>query len=221
MGEMRVPLFGLLIVAVVAGVVAFVGLRLAEGEPPPPRRATLSTPVPPSPSPEPQTAEPPSSMTIAGEEVALAPGVRYRLSETGPPGPSRNLRTIEYDSDPSEIGFSWLALDDEGRIAGSHILPKDLATFQPLLDAALPPLPGSISIGGKEVPLAPGMRYGELLPALGSTKTVWWVFYDSIPVKPEVSSLTLDEDGTIFKSHILPEDLPLFQPLLDAANESQ
>lgn len=39
-----------LIVAVVATVVAFLGLRLAEGEPPPPRTGTMSRPVPTEPS---------------------------------------------------------------------------------------------------------------------------------------------------------------------------
>ena len=209
-----------LIVAVVAIVVAFLGLRLAEGEPPPPRTGTLSTPVPPDPSPESPVAEPPSSITIAGKEVALAPGMRYSeggVSTMPPPGPPRTLRRVEYDSDPAAPGFSWLTLDEEGRIAGSYIRPEDLAVFQPLLDAALPQLPTTATIAGKEFTLAPGMRAGDGgLPARNSTTRVWCIRYTSIPVKPASSSLCVDQDWNTVTNGIDPDDLALFQPLLDA-----
>ena len=218
MGKMRVPLFGLLIVSVVAAVVAFVGLRLAEGEPPPPRRATVSTPVLPGPSPEPLTAEPPSSITIAGEEVSLAPGMRYYeggASTMPPPGPPRNHRTIRYDSDPSEIGHSWLSLDDEGRITASYIRPEDLAVFEPLLDAALPQLPTTTTIAGKEITLAPGMTSGELLPGRGSTTRVWCIHYTSLPANPQMSVLCVDQDWNTVSNEIDLDDRALFQPMLD------
>ena len=214
-----------LIVAVVAGGVTFVGLRLAEGEPPSPREATLSTPVRPEPSPEPPIAEPPSSITVAGEEVALAPGMRYyeglATSTMPPPGPPRTLRRVVYDSNPSEIGSSWLSLDEEGRITGSYIRPEDLAVFQPLLDGALPQLPTTATIAGKEFTLAPGMMAGQLLPARNSTTRVWSIKYISIPAKAGTSLLWVDEDWNIVRNEVHPEDLPLYQPLLDEASASQ
>jgi hypothetical protein len=210
----------LLIVAVVAAVVAFVGLRLAEGEPPPPREGTMSTPVPPDPSPEAATIEPPSSITIAGQEVALAPGMRYyegdAISTMPPPGPPRTVRRVEYDSEPGEIGTSWLSLDEEGRITGSYIRPEDLAVFQPLLDAALPQSPTTATIAGKEFTLAPGMRSGQLLPARNSSTKVWCINYTSIPAKAVMSLLCVDQDWNTVRNEVHPDDLALYQPLLDA-----
>ncbi len=213
-----------LIVAVVATVVTFLGLRLAEGGPPPPRTGTMSTPVPTEPSPESPVAEPPSSITIAGKEVALAPGMRYSeggVSTMPPPGPRREIRTVRYDPDPATQGNSWLSLDEEGRLGGSHIRPEDLAVFQPLLDAALPRLPTTATIAGKEVTLAPGMRAGQLLPARNSTTRVWCIYYTSIPAKPAMSLLCVDQDWNTVRNEIDPEDLPLYQPLLDEASASQ
>jgi hypothetical protein len=209
----------LLIVVVVATVVAFLGLRLAEGEPPPPRTGTLSTPVPPDPSPEPAISEPPSSITIAGQEVALAPGMRYSeggVSSNPPPGPPREIRTVRYDPDPATQGNSWLSLDEEGRLGGSHIRPEDLAVFQPLLDAALPRLPTTATIAGKEFTLAPGMRAGQLLPARNSTTRVWCIYYTSIPAKPAMSLLCVDQDWNTVRNEVDPDDLAVYQPLLDS-----
>jgi hypothetical protein len=144
-----------------------------------------------------------------------------RYSEGGvstmpPPGPPRTLRRVEYDSDPAAPGFSWLTLDEEGRLAGSYIRPEDLALFQPLLDAALLQLPTTATIAGKEFTLAPGMRAGQLLPARNSTTRVWCIRYTSIPVKPASSSLCVDQDWNTVGNRIDPDDLALFQPLLDA-----
>ncbi len=209
----------LMIVAVVATVVAFLGLRLAEGEPPPPRTGTVSMPVPPDPSPESPIAEPRSSITIAGKEVALAPGMRYYeggISTMPPPGPPRTLRRVEYDSDPAAPGFSWLTLDEEGRLVGSYIRPEDLAVFEPLLDAALPELATTATIAGKEFTLPPGMGGGEGLPARQSTTRVWCIHYTSLPAKPAMSLLCVDQDWNTVRNEIGPDDLAVFQPLLDA-----
>jgi hypothetical protein len=207
----------LLIVAVVAAVVGVVGTRLAEGDPPPPADTPPppgSTPPPfdpalfPFPSPEP-TRAPPTSVTIRGKEIPLAPEMTYvEFSRGGP--------TITYSPSGAAPRHSWLSLNDEGRIRASHILAEDLPLFQPFIGAALPQLPTTAVIAGREVTLPPGMTAGELLPAAGSATKVWCATLTPIPVKPTPSLLCVDQDWNTVRNEIHPDEGDAFQPLLEA-----
>jgi hypothetical protein len=206
----------LLIVVVVATVVAFLGLRLAEGEPPPPRTGTLSTPVPPDPSPESPVTEPRSSITIAGEEVPLSPQMKVRTTAYGPPGPPGLFTMIEYDADPETPEFSQLLLDADGRIVSAYILPEDLRVYQPLLDAALPQM---IEIRAQEVPLPAGATVSGAIaecppPDLAPPGAGRCSPHPTI-VQRGVSFVTFDEVG-IIAERIAPEDEADFQPVVDA-----
>ena len=208
-----------LIIAAVAAVVAFLGLRLAEGEPPPPRTGTLSTPAPTAAAKTPVAPYArPDSIGVAGTDVPLAPRMTYHESDVADPatGELRTVREIWYDPKPEVLGVSWLSLYEDGRISRSHILAEDMRVFQPLLDAALPQLPTTETIAGKEFTHAPGMGAGQLLPARNSTTRVWCIHYTSIPVKPAGSSLCVDQEWNTVSYGIDPDDLALFQPLLDS-----
>jgi hypothetical protein len=97
--------------------------------------------------------------------------------------------------------------------------------FQPLLDALDPPYdifasaPAYMFIRNKQVPLAPGMSYGEIVgPYLPPDvqPPIWEVTYDSDFAKAGHSYLSFDADFILLQSRILPEDQDEFQPLLDA-----
>ena len=135
----------LMIVAVVATVVTFLGLRLAEGEPPPPRNPPLSTPVPTAPvivpfpaqTPlgEPSSPVQPSSIVINGQEVPLPPGATTGkiIADCVPPAVAPPGRCSPF-LDIIQRGDSFISFDELGIIA-ERIAPEDEADFQPVVDA--------------------------------------------------------------------------------------
>ena len=112
--------------------------------PPPPEAEGGTSVVPPGLTPPPEaTPAPPMSITIRGQEVPLAPGMRYWLSnpsiDPAPSSPIQDRWMVVYDSDPNTPGDSWITFDLDYNLLGSHIRPEDEEEFQPLLDALATP----------------------------------------------------------------------------------
>ncbi len=89
--------------------------------------------------------------------------------------------------------------------------------------------PSYITIRGQQVPLAPGMTYGQVsgvgdgFPEPGATPTpyttprlLWKISYDSDPAQTGFSWVYFDDNFTLLGQYILPEDQEEFQPILDA-----
>jgi hypothetical protein len=171
----------------------------------------------PLPSP---TISPPKTIVVKGTEVMLPAGVKVVHPWQLLVGwdIESSLR-ITYRSSPEVELFSWLTLDGSGSIIASHVRPEDMAVFQPVLDAAGPPLAPVITIAGETVQLAPGMRVGE--SAYCRDPKVYIIEYDPIPARPIGSFMTIAEDGTILKQSIAPADTPVFQALLDVAKPAE
>lgn len=218
----------IVIVAAVVAVVGVVGTQLvAEGDPKPPVRLIPTPELPDpsvrlSPAPQPSPYVQPESIDVAGTEVGLAPGIVFlpRVSGVGSSAEASGpYRMVQYHSGSGML--SWLTLDEEGRILGSHILAEDLPVFQPLLDAALPQLPTTATIVDKEFTLPPGMSAGQLQRSVNSTDRTWSIAYTSLPAKPKESILWVNQDWEIVRNDVQPEDIPVFQPILDAASAPQ
>lgn len=131
------------------------------------------------------------SLLIVAVVAAIVGVVGTRLAEGDPPAP---INPPPPGSTPPPPG------PDVQATAISHIPPKP--TRMP---------PTSVTIRGKELPLPAGMSYGQLS---GAGPTLTW---DPEPQRPGVSWLSLSDEGRITASHILAEDLPRFQPFIDAA----
>ncbi len=178
----------------------------------------VRTDVPaPTPTPVPTAGEP-IVIAIAGKKVTLPPGMKY--SEVLIPPPGTDPSTFSpYQTMSYRIGstYSELRIDGTGRVKYARILPEHLELFQPLLNAALPPLRDTVTIYGQTLTLPSGMRFWEGIRQ-GTTNPIWTVEYMSIPAQPEISYIAVDtETGNVYRSHINPGDEPLFQPLLDIA----
>ena len=112
--------------------------------PPPPEADGGTSVVPPGVTIPPEiTPPPPTSITIRGQQVPLAPGMRYWLSnpsiDPAPSSPIQDRWMVTYDSDPNTPGDSWITFDLDYNLLGSHIRPEDEEEFQPLLDALASP----------------------------------------------------------------------------------
>jgi hypothetical protein len=148
----------------IAAFVVFLGLRMAEGQPPTPAPTGEEViPVPTDivlPTPGPLTIVFPggSTVNVRGTDIQLPPGITYSegfVSE----GVGR-VRLLQYDDDLANPGYSWIRLDDNGVIEDSQIRPQDAARFEPLVEALGGlPTPSVIEIEGRQVRLSRGMKY--------------------------------------------------------------
>jgi hypothetical protein len=137
---------GILSAAALAGLLLLSGWLTSEDSPgliPPRPEAEGGTIVPPSLTPPPEAPPPePTFIMMKGRQVPLAPGMTYRLTVgIGDPGGtiSDEMWFVTYDSNPAEVGDSWLAFDKSYNLRGSHIRLEDQEEFQPLLDAFASP----------------------------------------------------------------------------------
>lgn len=114
-------------------------------------------------------------------------------------------------------GQSQLTIDAEGRIDTADVSPEDLDALRPVLEAALPRLPQTITVAGRSVVLPADAR-AELKSALGLSEQVWRIVYLPIPRPPgEYSYLMITVSGQVVRSFFRPGEERLFQPVLDAA----
>jgi hypothetical protein len=212
----------LLVISGIAGLVVFVGLQLASGEPPEPTTpagdpiVTFPT-VLPNPTPPPQILRPvaPSTVVIEGKEVPLPPDMVYtRASGIGYPAV---YGLIRYDSNPADLVGSWIMLDLSGKVLTTNVLPEDQLVFEEfLLTAGLlfTPTPTPVNrvvVAGQEVSLPEGMTYQQIInPNRPGQKTFALIFRDS----SGVSRVALDENGDILASEVISAHTDLFRPLL-------
>ncbi len=180
---------------------------------------TTPTPLPP--------------LIIRGREILLVPGMNYK-EVSGPwcsPGCSESTKgwyvVYDPDPDPQDREDSSLVFDEDFNLLQNEILAEDRDLFEPILDALDPPYdpfaspPAYIFIKGKQVPLAPGMTYGQGITVCDPGPCAfpgptWDVTYDSNPAEPRYSRLSFDDNYNLLGTQILPEDQDEFQPLLDA-----
>jgi hypothetical protein len=52
-----------------------------------------------------------------------------------PPGAEPPIRMVEYDSNRSEVGDSWLTFDNNFTLLDRNVRAEDQDEFQPILDA--------------------------------------------------------------------------------------
>jgi len=92
--------------------------------------------------PEVMPASPPH-IIIKGQQVMLAPGMRYWRSspevDPAPPSPIPERWMVTYDSDLTTLRDSWITFDLDYNLLASHIRPEDGEAFQPIVDALAAP----------------------------------------------------------------------------------
>ena len=188
----------------------------------PPREAEGGTSVvPPGLTPPPEvTPSPPTHITIRGQQVPLAPGMRF--GRLGPPQcdpspcPQEMSWQVSYAAGPAALGYSLLVFDEDHNLVESKIKPEHQDEFQPLLDVLL----ASIIIRGEPIPLLAGMTYGRGVevcdPLPCRFRGFWHVEYDSPPTESSPSRLIFDADYNVAENSVRPEDQDEYQPLLDA-----
>jgi hypothetical protein len=231
------------VVVITAGVVVFVGLSQAAGEPPPPYRT-------PGPSEWPsidfeqaqREAEEglapiiermlnpettsivtpmavPTPVTIRGRQVELPDGMVYEevIWSTDPAVTPRTAWVLAYVGPGRRI--SRLYVDQSGQVLKNDILPDHAALFEGVIAAAgglLTPTPTTVLLAGSEITLPAGMVFEELLPTNYGVETPVRSFVLIYSDGAGHSRVWVDINGVVHRTLILPDHERVFAPVLSA-----
>jgi hypothetical protein len=164
---------GFAFLAAAAGIV--LALTNDEGSSPERRDEAVerASPAPTTPfesnTPEPtQSAAPVEYATINGREIPLQPGMFFGQGAVSHPDLSLKppFWMLTLDDDPSDKEVSFISFDGDWLLRNNYIYPNDLEKLYPFIAATewpTPTSPGSITINGTPVALAPGMKFGGVL----------------------------------------------------------
>jgi hypothetical protein len=209
------------VVITTASVVAFLGLRLAEGDPSPPGPTREVIPVPsdiPVPSFDALEFAAPidRSVTIEGKTIQVPEVLsvtRGWISE----GIGLSTR-VSYQPDRNQPATSWVILNGAGLIQESSIRPEDSILFQPLLAhvSSLPSPSGAErpTAGGRDLPLTVGMTAVRVVwnTHVGQADEYAWLI--TLRYGDGVSRLYVDDKANALKVDIRLSHVPVFAPIL-------